>query len=244
MNNTRFNPTVNGPLHLGHLYVILVNENEAERTGGKFYLRYDDTQWSWNYDMGPEAVEKYRQLMRDDLDWLGIQPIYESQVDMMPRAEELLKNIFDYHPDKEQFFAGSGTILAGCEHHFYPYTDRLTVEKVVFDAMEDIGLLIRGMDLITEDCLYKHYCAKLNIREPVTSYLPRLYTGNSMISKTLGNYKICDYRQAGIDPAIILRKLREDCLADSERGWEFYNVKANPKLGKWAMEALRGISKG
>ena len=42
MNTTRFNPTPNGALHLGHVYNILFNEQFAHNNGGKFYVRFED----------------------------------------------------------------------------------------------------------------------------------------------------------------------------------------------------------
>ena len=57
--NTRFNPTVSGSLHVGHLYMALVNEVEAHRSGGKFYIRVDDTQDCWVVRLGKKQIDKY-----------------------------------------------------------------------------------------------------------------------------------------------------------------------------------------
>ena len=43
MNITRFNPSTNGGLHLGHIYALLVNERFAHDRDGMFYVRFDDT---------------------------------------------------------------------------------------------------------------------------------------------------------------------------------------------------------
>ena len=42
MIKTRWNPTINGALHVGHLYSMLVNERFAHEQGGKFCVRFDD----------------------------------------------------------------------------------------------------------------------------------------------------------------------------------------------------------
>ena len=39
---TRWNPTTNGNLHLGHAYSLIVNERFAHENGGKLIIRFDD----------------------------------------------------------------------------------------------------------------------------------------------------------------------------------------------------------
>jgi glutamyl/glutaminyl-tRNA synthetase len=234
--NTRFNPTANGPLHLGHLYLCLVNQAEAHRSGGKFILRFDDTQQGWNYILGPEKVSEYKRKMLDDLAYFGVVPdLVESQVELLPKVNDWLANIFHYRPAPEQWGPAPGAYLAGSKHHFYPYTDRLTSEKVLMDLFEGITYLVRGFDLITEDCLYAHYCAMFNIWKPITIYLPRLDCGKE-ICKTQGNYKLIDFIRCGYSPDELINNLAHDCLV--QPGWYVYNVKSEPSLSAWANEAL------
>ena len=40
--NTRFAPSPNGYLHLGHAYSALISSELAKKTGGKFFLRIED----------------------------------------------------------------------------------------------------------------------------------------------------------------------------------------------------------
>lgn len=243
-HSTRFNPTVNGPLHLGHLYNILINLEEAHSTGGKFIFRFDDTQWSWNYYLGKDKVQQFKSGMMADLEWLGIRPdLYVSQAEIMPKVDGLLRDVFHYQPALEPFANLAGPTLAGCKHHFYPYTDRLTSEKVIMDMLDGITYLIRGVDLITEDCLYIHYCTQFNIPIPITDYLPRLDCGEGEISKTLGTYKLEDFRRVGYNPKQLIYNLAEDCLYDNGcSGWAFNSVRQSPKVGSWAKEALNGLS--
>jgi glutamyl/glutaminyl-tRNA synthetase len=239
--NTRFNPTVNGPLHLGHLYAVLVNYHEAHRSGGKFVLRFDDTQRSWNFKFRKtDAVEMYKQQMLDDLEWLGIEPDQVShQSKMMDEVEDLLFRELDYCPAPEAYSTDPGAEVVGFGHQVYPYTDRLTVEKVIMDMLDGANWIIRGYDLITEDCLYKHFCAKLGIFQPRMSYIPRLnFPGGGIISKTEGNYKIEQFGKAGIDPEAVLSLLARDCLKVTDFGWSFDNILEKPTLGAWADEVL------
>ena len=61
---TRFPPEPNGYLHMGHAMSICLNFGVAAETGGRTYLRYDDT------NPGREDRE-YVAAIEDDVRWLG-----------------------------------------------------------------------------------------------------------------------------------------------------------------------------
>ena len=61
---TRFPPEPNGYLHIGHVMSICLNFGVAEETGGKTYLRFDDT------NPGRES-EEYVAAIERDVRWLG-----------------------------------------------------------------------------------------------------------------------------------------------------------------------------
>jgi glutaminyl-tRNA synthetase len=61
---TRFPPEPNGYLHVGHVMSICLNFGVAEETGGRTFLRFDDT------NPGRED-EEYVAAIRDDVHWLG-----------------------------------------------------------------------------------------------------------------------------------------------------------------------------
>jgi glutaminyl-tRNA synthetase len=61
---TRFPPEPNGYLHVGHVMSICLNFGVAQETGGKTFLRFDDT------NPGKED-EEYVRAIKDDVHWLG-----------------------------------------------------------------------------------------------------------------------------------------------------------------------------
>jgi glutaminyl-tRNA synthetase len=64
---TRFPPEPNGYLHIGSAKAIIINVATARKYGGKFNLRYDDT--------NPVAEDdEYVQAILEDLLWLGAEP--------------------------------------------------------------------------------------------------------------------------------------------------------------------------
>ena len=65
--HTRFPPEPNGYLHIGNAKAIYINWSIARRYGGKFNLRYDDTNPTKESDEFVRAIE-------EDLRWLEAEP--------------------------------------------------------------------------------------------------------------------------------------------------------------------------
>jgi glutamyl-Q tRNA(Asp) synthetase len=63
---TRFAPSPNGPLHLGHAYSAIVGHDLARERGGRFLLRVEDID---GVRSRPELAAEFRA----DLAWLGLQ---------------------------------------------------------------------------------------------------------------------------------------------------------------------------
>ena len=66
MTVTRFAPSPNGPLHLGHAYSAVVAHDFAKRAGGRFLLRIEDID-------GPRSRPELAEAFRRDLAWLGLE---------------------------------------------------------------------------------------------------------------------------------------------------------------------------
>lgn len=66
MIRTRFAPSPNGPLHLGHAFAAVTAHDLARARGGEFLLRIEDIDGARSR---PEFVEDFL----DDLRWLGLQ---------------------------------------------------------------------------------------------------------------------------------------------------------------------------
>ncbi|HEY1375356.1 MAG TPA: glutamine--tRNA ligase/YqeY domain fusion protein [Gemmataceae bacterium] len=62
--HTRFPPEPNGYLHIGHAKSICLNYGLATKYGGKFNLRYDDTNPT-------KEEQEFVDAIRDDVRWLG-----------------------------------------------------------------------------------------------------------------------------------------------------------------------------
>ncbi|MEM8814908.1 MAG: glutamine--tRNA ligase/YqeY domain fusion protein [Pseudomonadota bacterium] len=101
---TRFPPEPNGYLHMGHVMSICLNFGVTEETGGRTYLRYDDT------NPGKEDEEYVRAIERD-VRWLGF--------DWQSR----LTHASDYF---EKLYAAAGILI----EKGLAYVDSLSAEEI------------------------------------------------------------------------------------------------------------------
>ncbi|MBN1874208.1 MAG: glutamine--tRNA ligase/YqeY domain fusion protein [Anaerolineae bacterium] len=111
--HTRFPPEPNGYLHIGHAKAICIDYGIAEDYGGKYNLRFDDT------NPAKEEVE-YAQSMIKDIHWLGFDVgehniFYASDYfeQMSVWAEELIEKglayVDDLSPDEIREYRGTLT---------------------------------------------------------------------------------------------------------------------------------------
>lgn len=85
---TRFAPSPTGRLHVGNIRTALHNHLFAKKHGGRFILRFDDTDRE-------RSTAEFEQAILDDLDWLGLKPdlvVRQSErFDLYSRAFERLR---------------------------------------------------------------------------------------------------------------------------------------------------------
>jgi glutaminyl-tRNA synthetase len=126
---TRFPPEPNGYLHIGHVMAICLDFGVAAETGGKTFLRFDDT------NPGKEK-EEYVRAIEADVHWLGFDwgdrlthasdyfdKIYES-------AERLIEMGLAYVDDlsAEEIRAHRGTLTEPGRNS--PFRDRAVAENL------------------------------------------------------------------------------------------------------------------
>ena len=85
---TRFAPSPNGALHLGHALSAIIAHDLAKASGGRFLLRIEDID-------GPRTRAELADEFRRDLDWLGLEwdevPAQSTRLDSYAAAAEVLK---------------------------------------------------------------------------------------------------------------------------------------------------------
>jgi glutamyl/glutaminyl-tRNA synthetase len=229
-HNTRFNPTTNGPLHLGHIYTLLVNERLAHESGGKFYVRFDDTSPTPKA-LPPERVSLIMEQQRKDIEWLGVKVDgWSVQSGLMPMVNEQLamhghKFIVENPMVNRPYFVrmGNGWIPI----HYVPQE---TSERVIMDRYLSITDLIRGEEFSTEMALYSYKCEEFGFPIPNFIFLPRLTGKHGDISKTNGGYTIAELRNSGYNPVDIEDMIAWACLWSPANGWGLENLRPNPRI--------------
>lgn len=87
---TRFAPSPTGRLHVGNIRTALHNFLFTRKNGGQFILRIDDTDRE-------RSTPEFDQLIRDDLDWLGLSPDamvrQSARFDLYQREFDRLKSV-------------------------------------------------------------------------------------------------------------------------------------------------------
>ena len=240
--NTRFNPTMSGDLHLGHVYLCLVNLCEARRRRGRFYVRFDDTQRHWRlFQSSPGELRARSEAAAADLDWLGVEvDEYQWQSEIADKAREDLRRIYGLEVPREPLTHDLCPAIVGEYNQPYAYTPALTLEKVWFDFLSEIGILIRGNDLLSEFSLYCYWADRLGVPQAQHVYVPRLLVGPdrrdpsfesaTTLAKSSGALSVATFRAAGYSAAEVMELLRESCLKDAAGDWTLENVKTGPAV--------------
>ena len=173
---TRFPPEPNGYLHIGHAKSILLNYGLAQQYGGKFNLRFDDT------NPTKEKTE-FVQSIKADVEWLGAdfedRLFYASNYfdKMHEAAIELIKKgkAFVCDLSAEEIREYRGTLTEPGKNS--PYRDRSVEENLkLFEEMtagkyEDGSKVLRAkIDMSSPN---------INMRDPVIYRVARMTHHNT-----------------------------------------------------------------
>lgn len=233
MSNTRFEPTTNGSLHLGHVFIATLNREIAHQSGGKFIVRLDDAGLNL-LPLGRERIDRISRMMYDQMEWLGLIPDkWEVNSELWPAADKVLNLrgvVVPEEPLLTSNYQPTPVWLAQPNQLIYPYTPQLTARKVVLDWLAGIDLLIRGEEIATEVSLYSYYCDVLKYPKPTFVHVPRLHASSGGISKTNGNFMVSSYQANGYSPEEVGNLVAAAVLKNPANGWSLLNLKEAPCL--------------
>lgn len=83
----RFAPSPTGLLHIGNIRAALFNYLFAQKNGGRFLLRLDDTDQE-------RSTQEFATAIEEDMKWLGLNwDTFEKQSNRMDRYEEVLEDL-------------------------------------------------------------------------------------------------------------------------------------------------------
>lgn len=170
--HTRFPPEPNGYLHIGHAKSVLLNYSIAKEYGGKFNLRFDDT--------NPEKEEQeYVDAIKRDVKWLGVdwedREFYASDYfeQLYQWAEELIKKgkayVCDLSPEEISEYRGKAIIQDGKvitpPGRESPYRNRSVEENLDLFRRMRAGEFPDGSRTLRAKIDMAH--PNLNMRDPV-----------------------------------------------------------------------------
>jgi len=162
--HTRFPPEPNGYLHIGHAKSILLNYGLAQKYGGKFNLRFDDTNPTKEKTEFVEAIQS-------DIEWLGadwegrlffasdyFEQMYEGAVKLIKKGKAYVSDL-----SAEQIREYRGTLTEPGKED--PYSTRSVEENLaLFEDMKngkfaDGEIILRArIDMASSN---------INMRDPV-----------------------------------------------------------------------------
>ena len=161
---TRFPPEPNGYLHIGHAKSILLNYGLAKKYGGKFNLRFDDT------NPTKEKIE-FVESIKADVEWLGadfedrlyfaseyFDAMYEGAIELIKKGKAYVSDL-----SAEEIRQYRGTLTEPGKED--PYSTRSVEENLDFfvrmrnGEFEDGSRVLRARIDMTS--------SNINMRDPV-----------------------------------------------------------------------------
>ena len=221
--NTRFSPSLNGSLHIGHLWMAWVNFETARQSGGRFVLRFDDVAPI----VAGESPER--------------QPAWAAEGEMLLRRAGIVPNavsrVSAYLDGAAPGSIGGSNLwlrppaFEGWDN--VPCSPELVAARVRADIRESIDTVIRGEELAPELQLYEYLNHLQGGPCPRLVYLPRLRVrcdGRvTTISKTHGNLQLRDlYAEAS--PARWLQSVCAVGLQHPDLPLSLQNINPDPVL--------------
>ena len=162
--HTRFPPEPNGYLHIGHAKSILLNYGLAQKYGGKFNLRFDDTNPTKEKTEFVEAIQS-------DIEWLGadwegrlffasdyFEQMYEGAVKLIKKGKAYVSDL-----SAEQIREYRGTLTEPGKED--PYSTRSVEENLaLFEDMKN-GEFADGEKVLR--ARIDMASSNINMRDPV-----------------------------------------------------------------------------
>ena len=162
--HTRFPPEPNGYLHIGHAKSILLNYGLAQKYGGKFNLRFDDTNPTKEKTEFVEAIQS-------DIEWLGadwegrlffasdyFDQMYEGAVKLIKKGKAYVSDL-----SAEQIREYRGTLTEPGKED--PYSTRSVEENLaLFEDMKN-GKFTDGEKVLR--ARIDMASSNINMRDPV-----------------------------------------------------------------------------
>ena len=162
--HTRFPPEPNGYLHIGHAKSILLNYGLAQKYGGKFNLRFDDTNPTKEKTEFVEAIQS-------DIEWLGadwegrlffasdyFDQMYEGAVKLIKKGKAYVSDL-----SAEQIREYRGTLTEPGKED--PYSTRSVEENLaLFEDMKN-GKFADGEKVLR--VRIDMASSNINMRDPV-----------------------------------------------------------------------------
>ncbi len=162
--HTRFPPEPNGYLHIGHAKAILVNYTLAQKYGGKFNMRFDDT------NPTKEDIE-FVESIKADVAWLGadwedrlfyasnyFEEMYEAAIKLIKKGKAYVSDL-----SAEQIKEYRGTFTEPGKED--PFSSRSIEENLkLFEEMKD-GKYADGEKVLR--ARIDMTSSNINMRDPV-----------------------------------------------------------------------------
>lgn len=229
--NTRLSPTPGrvGSLHLGHIWLALLNREIAKAAGGMFLVRFEDVlAGEMDAVISDDVITAKCEVMLEELESLDLYPdevIWQSEEEPVfrhlslpgidPEAPKIRKTRFTV-------FSDTGPITASVrEGNSTPY-------RVFSDALHHCDPIIRGRDLLPEDWLYDDICQRMGIDPPQRVYVPKLSFSEGVMSKSAGTACVDRLLGSGFSKNELIDAVRRSALKDPDGPVEVENIDPHP----------------